>query len=51
VHQPQRDKGRLAAERLVRALGADAPAPRRELLPTRLVPRGSTSAPRIAPAA
>jgi DNA-binding LacI/PurR family transcriptional regulator len=51
VHQPQRDKGRLAAERLVRALGADAPAPRRELLPTRLVPRGSTSAPRIVPAA
>jgi DNA-binding LacI/PurR family transcriptional regulator len=51
VHQPQRDKGRRAAEHLVRALESDTPAPCHELLPTRLVPRGSTSAPRRAPIA
>ena len=44
IHQPQRVKGRLAADRLVAALGADPPAPRRELLPTRLVV-GATTAP------
>jgi DNA-binding LacI/PurR family transcriptional regulator len=44
VHQPQRDKGRLAAERLSAALAADPPAPRRHLLPTRLVV-GATTAP------
>ena len=46
VHQPQRDKGRLAAERLVRALSPDAPEPYHAFLPTRLIARESTSAPR-----
>jgi DNA-binding LacI/PurR family transcriptional regulator len=45
IHQPQRDKGRIAAERLIRAMSADPPPPRHELLPTRLVPRGSTAPP------
>ena len=47
IHQPQRDKGRLAAERLARTLTGDEPSrPRRELLPTRLVFRASTAPPR-----
>ena len=46
VHQPQRRKGRLAADRLVAALGADPPPPRRELLPTRLVEGTTTGPPR-----
>ena len=45
VHQPLRDKGRIAALRLLRAVAGDAPAVRSELLPTRLVVRGSTAPP------
>jgi len=45
VHQPLRDKGRIAAQRLLRALTDDPPAPGSELLPTRLVIRASTAAP------
>jgi DNA-binding LacI/PurR family transcriptional regulator len=45
IHQAQRDKGRVAAELLIRALAGDQPAPRHELLPTRLVIRGSTVPP------
>jgi DNA-binding LacI/PurR family transcriptional regulator len=45
VHQSQRDKGRLAAERLTAALSADPPAPRHELLPTRLVVGETTARP------
>jgi DNA-binding LacI/PurR family transcriptional regulator len=45
VHQPLRDKGRIAAQRLLGALTED-PAPSGcELLPTRLVIRGSTAPP------
>jgi DNA-binding LacI/PurR family transcriptional regulator len=45
VHQPLRDKGRVAAQRLLGAL-TDDPAPSgSELLPTRLVIRGSTAPP------
>jgi DNA-binding LacI/PurR family transcriptional regulator len=43
IHQPQREKGCIAAERLIRALGTDPPVPGRELLPTRLI-RGATAA-------
>ena len=46
VHQPQREKGRLAAERLVAALGPEPPAPRAELLPTTLVLGATTAPPR-----
>jgi DNA-binding LacI/PurR family transcriptional regulator len=46
VHQPQREKGRLAAERLIAAFGPEPPAPTRALLPTRLVEAGSTAPPR-----
>ena len=45
VHQPLRDKGRIAAQRLLRALTDDPPAPGSELLPTRLVIRASSAAP------
>jgi DNA-binding LacI/PurR family transcriptional regulator len=45
VHQPLRDKGRIAAQRLLRALTNDPPARGSELLPTRLVIRGSTAPP------
>jgi DNA-binding LacI/PurR family transcriptional regulator len=46
VHQPQREKGRLAAERLARALAGNGDRrPRQELLPTRLVLRSSTGPP------
>jgi DNA-binding LacI/PurR family transcriptional regulator len=45
IHQPLREKGRLAAERLLQALGRAEPLPRAELLPTRLVVRGSTAPP------
>jgi DNA-binding LacI/PurR family transcriptional regulator len=44
VAQPLREKGRLAARRLLDTLAGDAPPPA-ELLPARLVIRGSTSAP------
>jgi DNA-binding LacI/PurR family transcriptional regulator len=47
VHQPLRDKGRIAAERLLRALTDDPPAPGLELLPTRLVVRDSTGPPSV----
>ena len=42
IHQPLRDKGRIAAERLLRALSQDPPPGGGELLPTRLVVRDST---------
>jgi DNA-binding LacI/PurR family transcriptional regulator len=42
IHQPLRDKGRIAAERLLGALGAEPPPPATQLLPFRLVVRGST---------
>jgi DNA-binding LacI/PurR family transcriptional regulator len=45
IHQPLRDKGRIATERLLAALAGTPPAERRELLPTRLVVRGSTARP------
>jgi len=45
IHQPLRDKGRIAAERLLRALGQDPPPAGGELLPTRLVVRDSTAPP------
>jgi DNA-binding LacI/PurR family transcriptional regulator len=45
VHQPLRDKGRIAAEKLLDALGGDPPPPGIELLPTRLVVRESTGPP------
>src|SRR4051794_34724899 len=44
VHQPQRAKGRAAAEVVVRALEPDPPAPRHQLLPTLLVTRASSAA-------
>lgn len=43
IHQPLRDKGRIAAERLLAALSG-TPAAEPLLLPTRLVLRGSTTA-------
>ena len=46
IHQPHADKGRLAAARLIAAIGAEPPTPRRELLPTQLIDAGSTSPPR-----
>ena len=48
VHQPLREKGRIAAERLLGALSQDPPAPGAELLPTRLVVRDSTAPPQRA---
>jgi len=45
VHQPLRDKGRIAAERLLRALTPEPPPSPSELLPTSLVVRGSTGPP------
>jgi DNA-binding LacI/PurR family transcriptional regulator len=46
MHQPLRDKGRIAAQRLLLALADERPARACEPLPTRLVIRGSTAAPR-----
>ena len=48
VHQPLREKGRIAAERLLGALSHDPPPPGAELLPTRLVVRDSTAPPQRA---
>ncbi|HWM08906.1 MAG TPA: LacI family DNA-binding transcriptional regulator [Solirubrobacteraceae bacterium] len=48
VHQPLRDKGRIAAERLLRAQAPEPPAAPSELLPTSLVVRASTGPPRPA---
>jgi DNA-binding LacI/PurR family transcriptional regulator len=45
IHQPLRDKGRIAAERLLGALGQDPPAATGEVLPTELVIRDSTAPP------
>jgi DNA-binding LacI/PurR family transcriptional regulator len=45
VHQPLRDKGRAATGRLLRLLAEPSSPPGRELLPTRLVIRGSTAPP------
>jgi len=42
VHQPLREKGRVATERLLRMLSNGEPEPSRRLLATRLVVRGST---------
>jgi alanine racemase len=48
VHQPIREMGRLAATRLIDIIGSGpGTAPRRELMPTHLVVRGSTAAARI----
>jgi DNA-binding LacI/PurR family transcriptional regulator len=46
VHQPLREKGRIAAERLLGALTDDPPPAGVELLPTRLVVRDSTAPPK-----
>jgi alanine racemase len=47
VHQPIREMGRLAATRLIDTIGSGpGSAPRRELMPTHLVVRGSTAAAR-----
>jgi DNA-binding LacI/PurR family transcriptional regulator len=45
VHQPLRDKGRVAAERLLRVRSGEPPAAEPEILPTRLVVRESTGPP------
>ena len=45
IHQPLRDKGRIAAEHLLGALGQEPPPAGSELLPTRLVVRDSTAQP------
>jgi DNA-binding LacI/PurR family transcriptional regulator len=45
IHQPLREKGRVAARRLLRALADDPPPSEPELLPTRLVVRDSTAPP------
>ena len=45
IHQPLRDKGRIAAERLLSALNLEPPPAGAELLPTRLVVRDSTAPP------
>jgi DNA-binding LacI/PurR family transcriptional regulator len=45
IHQPLRDKGRIAAERLLGALSREPPPAGSELLPTRLVVRASTAQP------
>ena len=45
IHQPLRDKGRIAAGRLLHALGQEPPLAGGELLPTRLVVRRSTARP------
>jgi DNA-binding LacI/PurR family transcriptional regulator len=47
VHQPIREKGRLAATRLIDAIQAGGAPASPELLPTRLVVRGSTAPARI----
>ena len=52
VHQPIREKGRLAARLLIDRIRSDSGhAPLTELLATRLVVRGSTAPPRRAPPA
>jgi DNA-binding LacI/PurR family transcriptional regulator len=45
VQQPQRDKGRIAGERLIAAMSGTPGSARHELLPTQLVVRGSTAPP------
>lgn len=51
VHQPIREKGRLAARRLIEAIrSGGGPRPATEVLPTRLVIRGSTAAARASSA-
>lgn len=48
VHQPIREKGRLAALRLIDAIGSgEGRTHSREILPTRLAVRGSTARPRM----
>jgi DNA-binding LacI/PurR family transcriptional regulator len=47
VHQDHRDKGRLAAERLLQAIGGQPPAAPAPPLPTRLVVRATTGPPRV----
>ena len=46
IHQPLRDKGYIAAERLMRAI-AGSPPKRQKLLPTTLIIRASTSQPPV----
>jgi DNA-binding LacI/PurR family transcriptional regulator len=46
IRQPLLEKGRIAAECLIDALGTEPRSPRFEMLPTQLVIRGSTAAPR-----
>jgi alanine racemase len=47
VHQPIREKGRRAAHRLIDAIRSGSEhRPVTEILPTRLVVRGTTTAPR-----
>src|SRR4051812_425828 len=48
VYQPLRDKGRVAAQRLLLAVAGERPAGVCDPLPTRLVIRGSTAAPAAA---
>jgi DNA-binding LacI/PurR family transcriptional regulator len=45
IHQPLREKGRVATERLLHTLTDDVTSTARQLLPTRLVIRNSTGAP------
>jgi DNA-binding LacI/PurR family transcriptional regulator len=45
IHQPLRDKGRIAAQRLLLAIAGERPAGALEPLPTRLVVRASTAPP------
>jgi DNA-binding LacI/PurR family transcriptional regulator len=45
IHQPMRDKGRIAAQRLLHAVRHEPLASRSERLPTRLVVRDSTAPP------
>jgi alanine racemase len=48
VHQPIREKGRLAAKRLIDAIGSEEGRTHsHEVLPTRLAVRGSTARPRM----
>jgi DNA-binding LacI/PurR family transcriptional regulator len=52
IHQPIREKGRRAAHRLIQAIRAGTEhRPVVEILPTRLVVRGTTGPPRVSPAA
>jgi DNA-binding LacI/PurR family transcriptional regulator len=47
VHQGHRDKGRLAAERLLQTIDGHPPATPAPLLPTELIVRATTGPPRV----